>query len=1019
MGLLVLGNSALGQSGTGLLGQYFNNMDFTGFVLERVDATINFDWASGSPNGALDANTFSVRWSGSVQPRYSQTYTFSTTTDDGVRLWVNGQSIIDRWIDQGPTTHSGTIALTANQLYEIRMDYYENTGGAVARLQWSSSSQAQEIIPQSRLFPPPTGGNRRPFTPLVTEPATDGQLVNPADVHMETSPFADPDQGEAHVCSDFEIWTISPAERVWVTACIGGVERTHTHLGDGVFENSHAGRRELFYERDYRLRVRHKDDSGDPATEWSNWGERRFRTTSIIDPFPGAPGWRVLQAGYKVEVVATGFQLPVNIAFVPNPGSAPHSPYYYVTELYGIIKVVTRNGTVHDYATGLLNFNPTGAFPGSGEQGLTGIVVDPATGNVYATMLYDAGGPHYPKVVRFTSADGGLTSATQTIIRDMPGETQGQSHQISNITIGPDGKLYVHMGDGFDASTAQNLASYRGKILRMNLDGSAPADNPFYNAGDGITARDYVFAYGLRNPFGGDWRAADGMHYEVENGPSVDRFAQIVRGRNYLWSGGDASMRNFAIYNWEPSTGPVNIQFIQASRFNGSGFPSEKFDHAFVSESGPTFATGPQSNGKRISEFVLNASGGLVSGPTPLIEYNGTGKATVVALAAGPDGLYFSDFYKDLNAASPIERGANILRVRWAGTNGPPAVALTSPPDGAVFREGTNILLAATAAASGTNISVVEFFAGATKLGQDASSPYEFTWSNVSTGAYQLTARATDARGLSATSLVVSITVVSSNTPVIIVATNTLVARGAVWRYLDDGSNQGTDWIGASFADSSWPSGAAQLGYSGNPAENDETTIINGGPVGNRFITYYFRRAFQITNASSYTNVTVSVLRDDGAVVYLNGAEVFRSNMPQGPVNYLTLASSAVTGAAETTQFFSTNVAPSRLLEGANLLAVEIHQNTNTSSDVSFDLDLIGTSVRAIVPPVRLHGENASANQFRLWFNAPSGVPYVIEASLNLATWTPVHTNSASASGRFEWLDNRSLSRRFYRARQQ
>src|SRR5688572_26479589 len=789
------------------------------------------------------------------------------------------------------------------------------------------------------------------------------------------------------------MWSISPAERVWVTACIGGVGRVYAHLGVCIFENSHAGRRELFYDTDYRLRVRHKDDSGDAATEWSNWGERRFRTTSIIDPFPGAPGWRVLQEGYKVEVVASGFQLPVNIAFVPNPGNLPSSPYYYVTELYGIIKVVTRNGTVRNYATNLLNFNPTGAFPGSGEQGLAGIVVDPATGNVYATLLYDAGGPHYPKVVRFTSTDGGLTAATQTIIRDMVGESQGQSHQISNITIGPDGKLYVHMGDGFDSSTTQNLSSYRGKILRMNLDGSAPNDNPFYNAGDGITARDYVFAYGVRNPFGGDWRAADNMHYEVENGPSVDRFAQIVRGRNYLWNGSDASMMNFAIYNWSPSTGPVNISFIQTSRFNGSGFPADKFDHAFVSESGPTYASGPQSNGKRISEFVLNSTGGLVSGPTPLIEYNGTGKATVVALAAGPDGLYFSDFYKDLNAASPIERGANILRVRWVGTNNPPSVALTSPANGAVFREGTNVSLAATATAGATNVAVVEFFAGGTKLGQDITSPYAFTWNNVPAGAYQLTSRAIDASGLIGTSAIVSITVTSLYP--LIVATNSLVSTGAVWRYLDNGSNQSNSWIGASFNDAAWASGRAQLGYSSNPAENDEATIINDGPDTDRFMTYYFRRAFQVTNALSYTNIGVRVLRDDGAVVYLNGVEVFRSNMPDGPASYLTPASSSVTGAAETTQFFSTNVPTTALLEGNNLLAVEVHQVNNTSSDISFDLGLTGISVRSSATPVRLHGQNAGPNQFRVWFDAPSGVSFVIEASANLGSWAPVHTNVA------------------------
>ncbi|MCA1573867.1 MAG: PQQ-dependent sugar dehydrogenase, partial [Acidobacteria bacterium] len=451
-----------------------------------------------------------------------------------------------------------------------------------------------------------TGGNSSPATPTITAPSSDGQIVHPADIHMETSPnFSDPNPGDTHVCTDWEIWTISPAERVWVASCIGGPQKYHSHIGDGLFVNSYAGRTEFMYDTDYRLRARFKDSSGDPATEWSAWAERRFRTAS--QPAPGgAITWTVKQPGYQVEVFATGFELPVNIAFKPNPGPNPTDVYFYVTELYGQIKVVRRDGTVSDYIRGVLNYRPSGIFPGSGEQGLAGIVVDPASGDVFASMLYDpegnVDGPKYPKVMRFRSNENGTVAGNYTTILDMVGEDMYESHQISNLSIGPDGKLYVHMGDGFDASTAQNLDLFRGKILRVNLDGSAPTDNPFYNASDGINARDYVYAYGFRNPFGGIWRAADNFHYTVENGPSVDRFAKVVRGRNYLWDGSDASMRNYAIYNWSPATAPVNIAFIQSSTFGGSGFPAGKMDHAFVSESGPTWATGPQGiYGKRMS----------------------------------------------------------------------------------------------------------------------------------------------------------------------------------------------------------------------------------------------------------------------------------------------------------------------------------------------------------------------------------------------------------------------------------
>jgi glucose/arabinose dehydrogenase len=395
----------------------------------------------------------------------------------------------------------------------------------------------------------------------------------------------------------------------------------------------------------------------------------RPSTTTLTNPFVA------LQAGYVVEVVATNMRLPVNIAFVPDPGPNPDDPLYYVTELYGSIQVVTRDGTRHEFATGLLDYNPQGPISGTGEQGLTGIAVqrdalNPEIYHLYVGMLWDNGAPpgglvHYPKVERIDSAPGGLTMDSRTVLLNMQPETQGQSHQISNVSIGPDGMLYVHNGDGFNTGTAQNLDQFRGKILRMNLDGTAPSDNPFYDAANGITARDYVFAYGVRNPFGGAWRASDGKHYEVENGPSVDRLAQIVRGRNYLWSGSDQSMENFAIYNWDPAHAPVNMTFIQRETFGGSQFPASKMDHLFVSESGPTYATGPQSRGKRIVEFELDANGELVSGPTTLVEYVGTGQSTVVGIAAGPDGLYFTELYEDTGAAGPTAVGARVYRVRY------------------------------------------------------------------------------------------------------------------------------------------------------------------------------------------------------------------------------------------------------------------------------------------------------------------------------------------------------------------
>ncbi|HET8862732.1 MAG TPA: PQQ-dependent sugar dehydrogenase [Solirubrobacterales bacterium] len=543
-----------------------------------------------------------------------------------------------------------------------------------------------------------------PATPQIIEPSSDGQVLNPADVHMEITGFSDPD-GDQHACSDWQIWVASPAEVVWEADCATETEKIHIHLGDGHFVNSHAGQSALDFGTDYELRVRTRDDAG----ELSPWASRPFQT-SAAGPSgePGPLPWAVKRPNFKIEIAATGFQLPVNVATTPPIVEEAGGPIAYVAELYGTIKAVTRDGSVSDYASGLLNFDPTGVFPGSGEMGLTGLVVDPASGDVFAAMVYEDTSwptdpkPHYAKVVRFHSHDGGLVAGGQETVLDMAGDRQGASRQISNLSIGPDGYLYVHNGDGGVLSSAQNLDDWRGKILRMTLGGEPVPTNPFYDPGDGIGARDYVYAYGFRNPFGGAWRAANGSHYEVENGPAVDRLARVDPGVNYCWVADPADplcawttrddiMRHYALYAWEPAHAPVNIAFVQRETANGSGFPETMMDHAFVTESGSTYAAGPQARGKRIVEFSPGQEGELAAEPSVLAEYTGSGRATAAGLAAGSDGLYFTDLYKDEGASSAIERGANLLRVRYVAPRDDGLVTDLQPRAGTPLGSGSEI----------------------------------------------------------------------------------------------------------------------------------------------------------------------------------------------------------------------------------------------------------------------------------------------------------------------------------------
>jgi hypothetical protein len=152
--------SGIISAGTGLTGQYFDNINFTSTSMTRTDATVNFNWGLGSPAPSIDADTYSVRWTGQVRPQYSQTYTLHVTGDDGVRLWVNGVLLIDKWLNQPATEYSASIALTAGAKYDIKLEYSENYQHAVVQLRWSSAGTPKEIIPSSRLYPTvaaPTG----------------------------------------------------------------------------------------------------------------------------------------------------------------------------------------------------------------------------------------------------------------------------------------------------------------------------------------------------------------------------------------------------------------------------------------------------------------------------------------------------------------------------------------------------------------------------------------------------------------------------------------------------------------------------------------------------------------------------------------------------------------------------------------------------------------------------------------------------------------------------------------------
>lgn len=263
----------------------------------------------------------------------------------------------------------------------------------------------------------------------------------------------------------------------------------------------------------------------------------------------------------------------------------------------------------------------------------------------------------------------------------------------------------------------------------------------------------------------------------------------------------------------------------------------------------------------------------------------------------------------------------------------PPVVTVTGPTNGTIVVASNVVLWTVSATDPDTAITRVEFRVDGVKVGEDASAPYGISWA-VPPGFHELTAVAVDTSGTSGSAAPVTVfgqTVARAQT--------TVVAQGSNWRYFDGGVSPGAAWATGAFNDSAWSEGPAEFGF----GDGDEATLIRQSVQGTASIAFYFRQRFNLDSVTDVSSVRLNLLRDDGAVVYLNGVEVVRDNMPAGvAIGNATLASVAISVPEEIT-FYPFDLSPARLVVGANVLAVEVHQASATSSDVSFDANLVIT----------------------------------------------------------------------------
>lgn len=239
-----------------------------------------------------------------------------------------------------------------------------------------------------------------------------------------------------------------------------------------------------------------------------------------------------------------------------------------------------------------------------------------------------------------------------------------------------------------------------------------------------------------------------------------------------------------------------------------------------------------------------------------------------------------------------------------------------------------------------------------------------------------------------------------------------LVEAGATWQYLDKGTDQGTAWRAQLFDSSSWSNGVAQFGY----GDGDEQTVVNfGGNASDKYIATYFRKNFSVENAATITTLTLKLLVDDGAAVFLNGAPVVYFGLATN-ATYRTLAT-AQSGSLEDT-WLSFPVDPSKLTNGVNTIAVEVHQSSVSSSDLSFDLQLIATVDGSAVIPPKLNVTRVGNDEILSWPAAVAG--YVLEGTDELgagSVWNAAPVAKQIFSDQFIVTNSVAGGRQFYRLR--
>jgi glucose/arabinose dehydrogenase/peptidoglycan/xylan/chitin deacetylase (PgdA/CDA1 family) len=494
---------------------------------------------------------------------------------------------------------------------------------------------------------------------------------------------------------------------------------------------------------------------------------RTFFTTLVLSGLyiitaPLSASAAISEPGFESETIASGLTLPTAMAFAPGGR-------IFITEKSGTVRVV-QDGVLQP--TPVITLTDINTF---GDRGLLGIATDPQflnNGYLYLSYTYENSpgsnfsGPKTGRIVRVTVVNNQADESSKVVLVGTIGGTlenpscenflptddcipsDSSSHSVGGLRFGPDGKLYATLGDGanFDYADplslrAQNLDSLAGKLIRINTDGTAPADNPYFN-GDADANRSKVYAYGLRNAFRLAFHPTSNKLYVSDVGwSSWEEINAITPGANYGWpcrEGNGATTHNCTALNYTNPTYAYPHDANGAGSVVAGGFPHSG---AYPAQYNNSFFIGDYAQ-NWIKRMDVSATGTLIGVYDFMDDPNGP-----VDIVTGPDGTvyYLSIYTGELN------------HITHTSGNRRPVVVLNANPTSGLLPLSVQFSTAGTYDPDGDTLSTEWNFGDGTIVTGTTSNPVH---SYSATGTYQATVIVSDARGATQSK---SITIVGGN----------------------------------------------------------------------------------------------------------------------------------------------------------------------------------------------------------------------------------------------------------------